>query len=467
MFSLSRRTFLSSAAASALMPFPAWAKRPVFPLNFLWGTSTSALQVEGALTEDGRGSSIWDTFAARPGTIADGSTPAIACDHYHRYREDIDLMKQAGLNAYRFSISWPRVVPQGTGLVNPAGLDFYDRLVDSLLESGISPMACLYHWDLPQALQDRGGWLNREIADWFTDYAVLMVRRLGDRVADWFALNEPSVTAIFGYALTGHAPGLGAGKQGALTALHHQNLAQGRALRALRAERSKLRLGTVLSLQPAHPFTHRSEDRAAARRWDALWNRVSLDGLTFGRPPAVFAEDLHRLAKPGDWREMRFPIDQLGMNYYSPMTMQFQPGQLCDVGYAPVNFPRKTAMGWPVEPQGLFQQLVDLKRHYGNPRVVITETGAAYDDPPRSEGHIADVERISFLRDHLRQVARARAAGCRVEGFLVWSLLDNWEWASGYGPKFGLVRVDMTNQERLPKDSFHWLAESAAQRKAL
>jgi beta-glucosidase len=465
---LSRRHVL--AGLTATVTVPAWAARaadPVpdagsaaaaiqFPADFLWGVSTSATQIEGAVDEDGRGPSIWDAFAAEPGRIADGSTPRVACDHYHRWRLDIDLMRDLGIGAYRFSISWPRLFADGAGPVNPRGLDFYDRLVDGLLEAGIRPMPCLYHWDLPLALHRAGGWMGRDVADHFANYAAIACRRLGDRAKTWFALNEPSVVAIFGYGKTSHAPGLGGGLPAALAALHHQNLAQGKALRALRAERSGLTLGTVLSLQPVVPDSDSEADRQAAIRWDALWNRVALDGAMRGTVPDVLASAMAPLVRPGDLETIRYPIDLLGMNYYSRMTVRAQPGELADAAWGTARAKTFTAMGWPVEPEGLAEMALELKRLYGNPRVMITENGAAYDDHPDSTGHVADAARIAFLRDHLIQVARARAEGCRIEGYLVWSLLDNFEWAEGYSRRFGLVRVDFPTERRTPKDSFQW-----------
>ena len=458
---LSRRHFLAMAAAAGL-PRQIMADDGVaFPKDFLWGTSTSALQIEGAIAEDGRGPSIWEGFAARPGTIKDGSTPAVACDHYHRWREDIALMRHAGLTAYRFSVAWPRVLPAGRGAINGKGLDFYDRLTDGLLKAGIHPMCCLYHWDLPQPLQDQGGWLNRDCAGWFTDYAGLVANRLGDRVQDWFMLNEPSVSAIFGHGYGEHAPGLNGGKDALLAALYHLTLAQGQALHGLRAERPGLRLGTVLSLQPVLPATDSPEDRAAAIRFDALWNRVALDGVTRGALPDSLAAAMAPLVKEGDLASMAFPLDMLGVNYYSPLTIQHQPGRIFDAWWGPPRFGRTTAMGWPVAPGGLAQILAELRQLYGNPLVFITENGAAYDDHPSPDGKVADPQRITYLRDHLLVLRQAIDAGSRVGGFLAWSLLDNWEWQFGYSRRFGLTYVDYQSQRRLPKDSLNWLAAVA------
>ncbi len=453
---LTRRRFLAAAAATAVVAPRVALAGPAFPQGFLWGASTSALQIEGATQEDGRGTSIWETFAARPGAIADGSSPRQACDHYHRWAEDVALMRQAGFGAYRFSIAWPRVLPDGAGAVNAKGLDFYSRLTDALLEAGIRPMPCLYHWDLPQTLQDKGGWMNRDIAGWFADYAGVVAARLGDRITDWFTLNEPSVSAIFGHAYADHAPALDRGRDGVLAALHHQNLAQGQALRALRAAGSHFRLGTVLNLQPVVPVSASEADRAAAIRWDALWNRVSLDGVMRGQVPDVLAGDLQAWVKPNDLETIRFPLDRLGLNYYSPMAIQYQPGRLYDAGLGPSANPRRTAMDWPVDPQGLAQILTELKDLYGNPEVLITENGGAYDDRPDGAGRIADGDRVAYLHDHLQVLAGAIEAGCNVKGYLAWSLLDNWEWQSGFSRRFGLVYVDYASQWRTPKDSFAW-----------
>ena len=450
-----RRQFLLSAAAFTALPH--LARAAALPKDFLWGVSTSALQIEGAVAEDGRGPSIWESFARHPGAIQDGSTPDVACDHYHRWPEDVGLMQQLGVGVYRFSVAWPRVMPQGTGAVNAKGLDFYDRLVDGLLAAGIRPMVCLYHWDLPQALQDKGGWLNRDIAGWMSDYALVVARRLGDRVKDWFALNEPSVSSIFGHGYAEHAPGLNGGEKAILAALHHQNLAQGRTLKALRAENSGWKLGTVLSLQPIVPETASEQDRAATIRWDAVWNRVALDGVIRGQLPDVLAPALAEFVKPGDLEMIHFPLDMLGVNYYSPLTIQHNPGRAFNAWWGVPHIARRTAMDWPVEPGGLLQILTELKELYGNPKVLITETGAAYNDQLQA-GMVADPDRVAFLADHLQAVAQARAAGCRVDGFMVWSLLDNWEWQYGYSRRFGITYVDYASQRRTPKDSFAWLA---------
>ncbi|MTJ81080.1 MAG: beta-glucosidase [Telmatospirillum sp.] len=432
----------------------------VFPRGFFWGASTSSYQIEGALDADGRGPSVWDTFTAA-GRIGDGSSAATACDHYHRWPEDIALLKDAGFNTYRFSIAWPRIVPAGTGAVNGKGLDFYDRLVDGLLEAGIRPMACLYHWDLPQPLEDRGGWLGREIVGPFADYAEIVARRLADRVKDWMTLNEPNVVAIFGYGLGDHAPGHTLGEAGMLKALHHQNLAQGAALRALRAIGPDLRLGTVINLQPCGAQSADAQDVAAAARWDAVWNRVPLDGVMKGEIPSILAEKMAGIVQPGDEAAIRFPIDLLGINYYSRMTMKYETGHPFDVWWGEAKCDRWTGMAWPVQPDGLYDLLTSLKDGYGNPAVYIAENGAAYDDEVAPDGMVHDAERVAFYRDHLVQVARAAADGCNVKGYLCWSLLDNFEWAFGLSKRFGIVRVDYETLKRTPKDSYHFLSAVA------
>jgi len=431
-----------------------------FPKDFFWGASTSAYQIEGALSAEGRGASIWDTFAAA-GKIQDGTTAAKACDHFHRWPEDVALLKQAGFNAYRFSVAWPRVIPNGRGAVNARGLDFYNRLVDGLLEAGIRPMACLYHWDLPQPLEDRGGWLTREIVEPFAEYARVVTRRLADRVQDWMMLNEPNVVAIFGYGVGEHAPGHTLGESGILRALHHQNLAQGTALRAIASERSGLTLGTVLNLQPCRAESDRPEDVAAAARWDAVWNRVPLDSLLRGQIPEILAEKMVGIVQTGDEARIRYPIDLLGINYYSRMTMKHDPNRPFEVWWGDPHCDRWTFMGWPVQPEGLYDLLGELKRDYGNPAVYIAENGAAYDDKVEATGLVHDVDRVQFFQDHLISVARALQEGCNVKGYLCWSLLDNFEWAFGLSKRFGIVRVDYDTLKRTPKDSYYFLSSIA------
>ncbi len=461
---MDRRDLLKAGAAGVagtlLGALPAGAEPSAFPPGFLWGTSTSAYQVEGR--GDRRADSIWDVFCRLPGTIADHSNGDIACDHYHRYPEDIALMARAGLKAYRFSISWPRVLPEGTGQPDAKGLDFYSRLVDTALKAGIEPWVCLYHWDLPQALQDRGGWGERAIAGWFADYARLMARHLGDRVTRWIMLNEPSVVAVMGHGLGEHAPGFRS-RAKMFAAMHHQNLAQGRALSALRAAGGgRFRLGTILSLQPVRPGGGLDANRPAAAMWDALWNRAFLDPLFHGHYPALIEPFAAPLVQPGDLAEIRQPIDFLGVNYYGPMYQRADPAGIIGTnwGAMPADM-KKTAMGWPVDPSALVELLVELRDRYGNPTIYVTENGAFYRDRTGSDGRVDDRARIAYLRDHIAACRRALAHGVDLRGYFIWTILDNFEWAHGYTARFGIVQVNRATMERTPKESYDWFGAVA------
>ncbi|MCW2542130.1 MAG: beta-glucosidase [Frankiales bacterium] len=451
---------------------------PSFPEDFVWGASTAAYQIEGAVTEDGRGPSVWDTFCAQPGRIVDGSSGEVACDHYHRYVEDIALMSELGLGGYRFSIAWPRIQPTGSGAANQAGMSFYDRLADDLLAAGIAPMATLFHWDLPQALQDEGGWLNRETALRFADYAQLMAERLADRVALWCPVNEPNVVTMLGHAIGQHAPGSALGLD-ALPVAHHLLLGHGLAVQALRAAGASA-VGSANNHSPVwvdeqlldHPALERTiADRIAADAYDALWNRLFVEPMLLARYPDGFAELM-----PGpvaqDLVTIGQPLDFYGLNYYNP-TKIAAPGnaQPSASGPAPLpysmveieGYPR-TDFGWPVVPDGLREILVQLRDRYGSalPPVYITENGCSYSDGPDASGRVADQRRIDYLDSHLRAVRAAMAEGVAVAGYFCWSLLDNFEWAEGYRQRFGLVHVDYESQVRTPKDSFRWYAEIAA-----
>lgn len=436
---------------------------------FLWGTATAAYQIEGAAGEDGRGPSVWDTFAHEPGRVRDGHTGDVACDHYHRWREDVALLAGLGAGAYRFSISWPRVQPEGTGTPNPKGLDFYDRLVDGLLAAGVTPVPTLFHWDLPQALQDRGGWLNRDVAGWFADYAAVVAERLADRVRMWITLNEPFVHMAFGYGMGVHAPGQ-ALLLDALPVAHHQLLGHGLAVRALRAAGA----GEVLltnNCTPVRPASDAPRDVAAADAYDVLHNRLFADPVLLGRYPdlsayGIDAPDDALGVRDGDLAVIAAPLDGLGVNYYNPtrIAAPAEPGlPFADVGIT--GYPT-TAFGWPVVPDGLRELLTGLRDRYGAalPPIYVTENGCSQPDEPTPEGVVDDQERIAFLRDHIAAVDRARAEGVDVRGYFVWSLLDNFEWAEGYHQRFGLVHVDFTTQRRTPKASYHWFRDFLAAR---
>jgi beta-glucosidase len=463
MATLSRRRLLPLLAGAfslrrALDSDAAMAEEKGFPADFVWGASTSAYQIEGAVDADGRGKSIWDVFCHTPGKVKNGDTGDVACDHYHRWREDIDLLVRGGFPAYRFSTSWPRILPAGEGAIEQRGLDFYNRLVDDLLARGIAPWLCLYHWDLPQALQDKGGWLDRNIADKFADYARVVAERLGDRVKHWAMFNEPNVHAIFGHGFGNHAPGV-SGLPHMLAAIHHQNLAAGRALQALRAERADLQLGTVTSVQPTRPSSDNPRDRAAVARFDGIWNGSIIDPLFKGNYPAAVADDFAPLVAAGDLATIKQKVDFLGVNYYAPMYVSDQPENLFGAWFGAVPAgTRFTDMGWPVDAGGLVETLVRLRDEYGNPDVYVTENGACYNDRPDANGTVQDDDRVTFLREHLGAARAAIAAGVKLRGYFVWSLLDNFEWGEGYGRRFGIVRVDFATQQRTPKASFAYLA---------
>jgi beta-glucosidase len=436
------------------------AKDIAFPADFVWGASASSYQIEGAVDADGRGKSIWDIFCHTPGKVKGGDTGDIACDHYHRWREDVEWLGRGGFSAYRFSTAWPRIMPAGAGAVEQRGLDFYDRLVDGLLARGVKPWLCLYHWDLPQALQDQGGWLKRDIAQKFADYARVVAKRLGDRVQHWAMFNEANVHALFGHGIGSHAPGL-TGLPNMLAAIHHQNLAHGRALQALRAEHSQLRLGTVANVQPARPSSDRDEDRRATERFDAFWNGAVLDPLFNGVYPAAIAAEFAPLVAAGDLATIKQPIDFFGLNYYAPMYVAAAPQSLFGAWFGAVPpGTRFTAFGWPIDPSGLTDAFHRLRDRYGNPEIYVTENGACYDDAPAADGSVHDDDRVAYLRDHITAARRVLADGVDLRGYFVWSLLDNFEWAEGFSRRFGIVHVDFKTLKRTPKASFAFLADT-------
>jgi beta-glucosidase len=427
-----------------------------FPRQFLWGTATSAYQVEGSPLADGAGPSIWHRFTHTPTLVHDGETGDVACDHYRRYVDDVALMRRLGTTAYRFSVSWSRVVPRGRGAVNPAGLDFYDRLVDALLASGIEPMVTLYHWDLPAALDDVGGWLNPEIASWFADYAAVLFRKLDDRVTLWTTLNEPWVTSDAGYLHGVHAPGHRSLFEAPI-ASHHLLRAHAEAVRAYRAE-GRHRVGIVVNLEPKYPASDDPADRAATCRADAYMNRQYLDPIFLGRYPEELAE-IFGEAWPRwpleDATLVSEPIDFVGVNYYTRSVTRFDlRAWLLRAAAVPQTRATYTETGWEVFASGLTDVLTWVKQRYGNPPVYVTENGAAFFDPPVVDGdRLADPLRVDYLRRHLIAVHAAIANGVDVRGYFVWSLLDNFEWSHGYSKRFGIVHVDFETQRRTPKDS--------------
>jgi beta-glucosidase len=432
-----------------------------FPDGFVWGAATAAYQVEGAVAEDGRGPSIWDTFGARPGAIAGGDTGDVACDHYHRYPQDIDTMAGLGLGAYRFSIAWPRIQPDGAGAVNQKGLDHYRRVVDRLLERGVVPYVTLYHWDLPQALQDRGGWPERDTAYRFADYAGIVHDALGDLVRHWITLNEPKVASHAGYGGGIHAPGIRDLAQRDRAA-HHLLLAHGLGLRALRAAaRPGEQFGITLDLSPVDPATDSAEDVAAARRLDADDHLMFLEPvLGRGYPPE--ATGPAAAVRDGDLDLIGAPVDFLGVNYYRRIRIKAGPdGPLHTELVIPDGVP-VTAVGWPVQPAGLRDLLVSLRDTYpGLPPVYVTENGAAYPDQISADGTVHDPLRVEYLHRHLLALHEAIAAGVDVRGYFAWTLMDNFEWAEGYAKRFGLLYVDYADQRRIPKTSAGWYGRVA------
>ena len=445
-----------------------YRKMPEFPPGMIFGAATSAYQIEGAAGDDGRGPSIWDDFCRKGGKIRNSDTGDLACDHYNRYAEDISIMSRLGLDAYRFSISWSRIMPEGRGAVNQAGLDYYDRLVDEMMKVGIRPYATLFHWDLPsQLFKTSGGFLKRETADHFADYAEVVVKKLGDRIGDWITLNEPWNHALFGYAMGIHAPGLRRPVYWGRV-VHNQLLAHARAFERIKSISPASRVGISLSLAPVHPASERASDRSAVDFADEFVNKVFLDPLFKGSYPARLMRRLGMFfpdIKSSDMDEISRPLNFLGANIYTRLKVRYAPwlpflGIFINPGRVPVReFQRGrgkyTSMGWEVYPDSVYEILMKLKDDYGNIPVYITENGAAFNDKP--DGYrIRDEKRIEFLHQHLSSASAAAAEGCDLRGYFAWSLLDNFEWAEGYRKRFGLVHVDRENMRRTIKDSGYW-----------
>jgi beta-glucosidase len=438
-----------------------------FPEGFLWGAATSSYQIEGAWNKDGRGESIWDRFVRRPGNIIDGSSGDDACRHYDRMPQDVALMQSLGLRSYRFSIAWPRILPQGAGAVNAAGLDFYDRLVDELLAANITPLATLYHWDLPQALQDRGGWANRDVVDWFAEYARAVWGRLADRTRHWVTLNEPWCTAFLGHATGEHAPGkCNFGE--AYQTVHHLLLAHGQAVQQFRQGGYGGEIGIVVNLDHFVPASASPADTAARQRAYDENTNLFLEPLFHGHYPEGLLDWIgpHQpQVRAGDLELIRQPIDFLGINYYKTHAVGYAVnGGLLKLASAPVSAPSQglTAMGWGINPPGLTAVLLDIKNRFGNPKLYITENGCALADTPNPDGFVADWGRVNYLRDHLNAAHAAIQAGANLQGYYAWSLMDNFEWAWGYGPRFGMVRVDFQTGQRIPKQSARWYSGAIA-----
>jgi beta-glucosidase len=433
-----------------------------FPDGFLWGASTAAYQIEGAVREDGRGPSIWDNFSHTRGKVLNGDTGDVACDHYHRWREDIGLLRQLDVGAYRFSTSWPRILPEGRGAVNEKGLEFYDRLVDALLEAKIQPWLCLYHWDLPQALEDKGGWQNRDVARWYGDYAGIVARRLADRVTHWATFNEPNNVAYRGYGEGDHAPGI-TSREAVWRAIHTLNLAHGLGMRMLRDERADLRLGNIYNFGPREPASDREQDIAACAMIDALMNGAFPDAQILGKYPEPIATEMAPLIQDGDFEIIKQKLDYFAFNHYSRSRVRWDKDHLFHLmRMPPPPGTPVTGMGWEIAPDAFRQVMIDCQARYsGVLPMYILENGAAFDDDIDGEGRVRDPRRIAFLRDYLGAVQDAIAAGVPVKGYFVWSLLDNFEWSLGYAKRFGIVHVDYATQARIPKDSFYFYRDLA------
>jgi beta-glucosidase len=438
-----------------------------FPEGFLWGAATSAYQIEGAWDADGKGESIWDRFCRMPGRVARGESGDVACDHYRRYPEDVALMAELGLGAYRLSIAWPRVQPDGAGRPNQRGLDFYRRLLEALRAAGIVPMVTLYHWDLPQALQARGGWAARDTAARFAEFAGLVAAALGAEAPLWATLNEPMLIAYAGYALGRKAPGQ---RRPWLLwqVAHNLLLGHGLAVRAFRAGAppgSAPRLGVVLNIRPCHPASGRARDRRAAARLDAITNRLFLEPLFLGRyPPGAARFFLSRMtglrSRPGDLAIIGEPLDFLGLNVYTRAVVGAGPNPATGLRIVRPPGPR-TGLGWEIYPPAVYEAVALAREHTALP-LYLTENGAAFPDAPGPEGPVDDQARIAYLRAHIAEVGRAIDAGADMRGYFVWSLLDNFEWEEGYGARFGLVHVDFATQARTPKASARWYREVIA-----
>jgi beta-glucosidase len=439
-------------------------ERPLagFPRDFVWGVAASAYQIEGASVTDGRLPSVWDTFCRRPQAIADGSTGDEACDHFHRWREDLALLTDLGVDAYRLSISWPRVV-DASGAPNTAGLDFYDRLLDALAEAGVTPVVNLFHWDLPQWLQNRGGWRRRDIADRFADYATTVATRLGDRVGVWAAINEMFEHFVLGHVVGEHAPGLRLPLAEAGVVAHHLLLAHGSAVNALRAAGSTP-IMAINSYAPARPVSDSAADVAAAAFYDTMQNRLFTDALLLGRYPEEALPLVEPAIKDGDLAVIASPVDLWGVNYYTVNAVRAIDGEIPLEVVVPAGS-AVTAFGWAIVPEGLTEVLLRLRERYGDrlPPLVVSENGCAVDDVVDPDGRCDDPDRVSFLAAHLDAVRAAMDAGVDVRGFYVWSLLDNFEWAAGYTKRFGLVHVDYATQRRTPKASFGWFRDQIRQ----
>jgi beta-glucosidase len=437
-----------------------------FPKGFLWGTASASYQIEGAWNEDGKGESIWDRFCHTPGKIKHGDSGDVACDYYHRYSDDIAMMSEMGLTASRISLSWPRILPQGHGTINQKGLDFYSRVVDEMLRRNIKPFVTLFHWDLPQAIEDAGGWPNRDTASYFRDYAAIVADRLGDRVKHWMVFNEPWVFTVFGYLAGIHAPGRNEPAEG-MRATHVVNLAQGLAVRAIRDKGHKPEaVGTAFSMSPVHPENPASkDDRDAAERWHGFFNTWFLETVMNGRYPEVyvngkFADRVE--IRPGDLETIKAPLDFVGINLYTRQVVAYDPTDT-NLGAKQVRPDGKefTDFGWEIYPKALSEMILRITKDYNRPAIYVTENGCSYGDGPGADGEVRDERRVSFLRRYIAEVGRAIQQGADVRGYFTWTFTDNFEWAEGYAQRFGIVYCNFKTQQRIVKQSGKWYSRLA------
>ena len=434
-----------------------------FPLNFLWGVATSSYQIEGAADIDGKGKSIWDTFTHIPGKIKNNDNGDIAANHYNLFLKDISLMAELNVSAYRFSIAWTRILPDGKGIINQKGIDFYSRLIDALLEKKIKPLVTLYHWDLPQKLQNNGGWSNRDIANIFSDYAEIVAKKFSDKIDFISTFNEPAVFSIFGYTNGYMAPGI-IDKEKYLASVHHINLAHGYAIQSMRSVKSNLELGCVLNLGPCLSFSNLEEDLKAKSIYDMYWNRAFLNPMYKGSYPSKLENELENFIRAKDMKNIFQKCDYIGLNHYQHSRVRADKNNL--LGVREINEKEKisildknvelTSMGWEITPEAYYKQIMELKNKYDNPVIYLTENGCSYSDKIEIDGKIKDDKRINFYKKYLIAVNKAIKHGANIKGYMAWSLLDNFEWALGYDKRFGLVHVDFNTLKRTPKNSFYF-----------
>ena len=424
-----------------------------FPKDFVWGTATSSHQIEGAVNEDGRTPSIWDTFSHTPGKIHDATNADVACDHYHRVEEDTDIISNLVPN-YRFSTSWTRILPDGTGKVNPKGVDFYNRLIDTLLEKGVDPWLTMYHWDLPQSLEDKGGWTSRDIIKWFEEYASVLVDNFSDRVKNWAIINEPSVISVKGYGWGAHAPGL-TGEDNILSSTHHINMTIGNTYNLVKSINDKLNVGSTYNLMPIKP-ENSDTPQEAFEHIDGFWNRNFFDPLILGEYPRVIREAISKYVKDGDMDVTKTDLDFVGVQHYNPDLAAHNPEYPFNAFFGDPGDVPKTDIGWVIDPQAFHDVLVDFKNRYGDVPLYVTENGCAFSDPV-VDGECKDDRRVAFLNGYIRAMHKAITEGnVNLKGYFLWSLMDNYEWEFGYEQRFGIVHVDYETLKRTPKSSYYW-----------